>query len=69
MATTKIKIKDIVRNFIQGEKELHVLKNVTYEFNQGSSYAITGASGSGKSTLLHIIGGLDSPTSGEVIIN
>jgi len=70
MPTGKIKINNIVRNFIQGEKkELCVLKNVTYEFNQGNSYAITGASGSGKSTLLHIIGGLDSPTSGEVIIN
>jgi lipoprotein-releasing system ATP-binding protein len=56
----------ITKTFSQKTKETVVLKDLSATFQKGKSYAITGASGSGKSTLLHILGNLDSPTSGEI---
>lgn len=61
--------KDLFKSFWQGEKELKVLSGINIEFEQGRSYAITGASGSGKSTLIHILGGLDKPSSGSIFID
>lgn len=54
-----------------GEKELvvPVLKGIDMSLNQGDRLAIMGTSGSGKSTLLHLLGGLDKPTSGSVMMN
>jgi lipoprotein-releasing system ATP-binding protein len=54
-----------------GEKELvvPVLKGIDMSLNQGDRLAIMGISGSGKSTLLHLLGGLDKPTSGSVMMN
>src|SRR5271154_1177090 len=57
------------KDFKQGHKPIHVLRDISLECVQGQSYAITGVSGSGKSTLLHILGGLDEPTSGSVLFN
>jgi ABC-type lipoprotein export system ATPase subunit len=64
-----LKMHGVSKNYWDGKKELQVLKGVTTTFEQGSTYAITGASGSGKSTLLHILGGLDEPTSGSILFN
>ena len=65
----KLIAKGFCKNFIQGDKATHVLNGVSVEFEKGKTYAITGVSGSGKSTLLHILGGLDIPSSGSVLLN
>ncbi|MBN8697509.1 MAG: ABC transporter ATP-binding protein, partial [Bacteroidetes bacterium] len=50
-------------------KEQNVLKNISFEFEEGKSYCLTGKNGSGKSTLLHLIAGLYQPQHGNVVIN
>ncbi len=65
----RIKLQSVKKSFSVPPHQIEVLKNITQTFEQGSSYAITGASGSGKSTLLHIIGGLDQPTAGSIHYN
>lgn len=60
---------DIHREFKTAEGVLSVLNGVDLELKRGEVASITGASGVGKSTLLHILGGLDSPTSGEVTLS
>ncbi len=63
-----IKLEDIWKTYEMGKVELRVLKGVNLAVNQGSFIAIMGPSGSGKSTLLHIIGALDTPDKGRVLL-
>jgi lipoprotein-releasing system ATP-binding protein len=60
---------DIRRDFVTPDGELTVLKSLNITVKQGEMVSVTGASGVGKSTLLHILGGLDRPTSGEVVVS
>jgi len=57
------------KSFQQGGHELKVLSDLDLNLQEGESVAIIGASGSGKTTLLNLLGGLDTPTSGKVLIN
>ena len=58
----------VVRRFLEGDSTLEVLSGVELQVRAAERLAIIGASGSGKTTLLQILGGLDDPTSGEVIV-
>ena len=63
-----IEVKNLSKLYGSGEAEITALKNINLNIEQGEFVAIVGPSGSGKSTLLHLLGGVDTPSSGEVII-
>jgi len=63
-----IDCKNITKTYYNGLNSTTVLKNISFSVEQGEFVAVTGPSGSGKSTLMHIIGALDTPTSGEFIL-
>lgn len=63
-----LEVKNICKTYGSGETAVQALKNVSFSIPKGEYVAIVGESGSGKSTLLNIMGALDNPTSGKVII-
>ncbi len=64
-----LEIKNLCKVYGSGDTRVDALKNISFDVEQGEFIAIIGPSGSGKSTLLHILGGVDTPTSGEVNIS
>lgn len=64
-----LECKNINKFYQEGEMQTQVLKGVSFAMKPAELVAIVGSSGSGKSTLLHSLGGLDQPSSGEVLIN
>lgn len=63
-----LSVRNLVKTYKRGRQHIPVLKGVSLDIREGEIVAITGASGSGKSTLLQLMGGLDKPTSGEVLV-
>ncbi len=63
-----LKVDGISKYYKMGEMEVKALENASFEINKGELVVILGPSGSGKSTLLNIIGGMDAPTKGTVIV-
>ena len=64
-----LEVKSLSKTYGTGEAAVHALKQATFSVPKGEFVAIVGESGSGKSTLLHLIGGLDTPTAGTVILD
>ena len=63
-----LKTIDLCKQYGEGENEVHALDHVSIAGEEGKFIAVAGSSGSGKSTLLNMLGGLDRPTSGEVMV-
>jgi putative ABC transport system ATP-binding protein len=66
---TAIETRDITRSLPLGSERIDILRGISFRVEKGEWVALTGPSGSGKSTLLGIVSGLDSPSSGRVLIN
>lgn len=64
-----LEVKNISKTYGSGETAVRALKEVSFSVSKGEFVAIVGESGSGKSTLLNMIGALDTPTSGKVVID
>ena len=64
-----LEVKELTKKYGEGESEVIALDHVSFSVERGEFVAIIGASGSGKSTLMNMIGGIDHPTSGSIIID
>ena len=62
-----IKFENVSRVYSSGENEMKALDDISFELEEGKFFVILGPSGAGKSTLLNLLGGLDSPTSGQIL--
>ena len=69
MADIVVKLENVVKTYSMGESEVHALRGISFQIEQGEFLSIMGPSGSGKSTCMNMIGCLDRPTSGIVEIN
>ena len=64
-----LKVNNLSKVYGKGDTQIKAIDNVSFSVEKGEFVAIVGASGSGKSTLLHILGGVDTPTSGQVLVD
>ncbi len=67
--TPLLQCRALCKRYQEGSAQTDVLRDVTFSLQHGELMAIVGSSGSGKSTLLHLLGGLDAPTSGDVVFD
>ena len=63
-----VRVDRVGMTYTRGSEELHVLTDLSLTINEGDYFSLMGPSGSGKSTLLNLIGGLDHPTSGSIVV-
>lgn len=63
-----LRVENLTKVYGSGNNKVVALDNVSFSVEKGEFVSIVGASGSGKSTLLHLLGGVDRPTSGKVLI-
>src|SRR6202046_5236208 len=68
MSEAIVSLRNVVKRYTRGKQNVDVLENLNLDIAQGEFVALMGPSGSGKTTLLNLIGGLDSPTSGELTV-
>lgn len=64
-----VEVRNLSKIFIQGETEIKAVDNMSFDIAEGELLAITGQSGSGKTTLMNLIGGIEKPTNGQIIID
>jgi putative ABC transport system ATP-binding protein len=64
-----LEVKNLSKVYGKGNMQVKALDSVSFSVEKGEFVAFVGASGSGKSTLLHILGGVDTPSSGQVLVN
>ncbi|MCL6240510.1 lipoprotein-releasing ABC transporter ATP-binding protein LolD [Acinetobacter amyesii] len=69
MSNLVLDAQNITKSFTEGKSTVDVIRGLSLQVKAGEFVSIVGSSGSGKSTLLHVLGGLDRPTSGQVLIN
>lgn len=69
MSNVILDAQNITKSFTDGKSSVDVIRGLSLQVKAGEFVSIVGSSGSGKSTLLHVLGGLDRPTSGQVMIN
>ncbi len=67
--TPVLEAKNLCKKYVVGDSEITAVNNINLVINKGDFISVTGKSGSGKSTLMHMLGLLDSPSSGEIILN
>lgn len=64
-----LEVRNLTKTYVSGNNVVNALDDISFNVNKGEFVAIIGASGSGKSTLMHILGGVDKPTSGSVVVD
>jgi putative ABC transport system ATP-binding protein len=69
MTEALVQINNVVKHYTRGKQKVEVLHGITLSIPKGDFVALMGPSGSGKTTLLNLIGGLDQPTSGEILVD
>ncbi len=69
MTEALIQIKNVTKHYTRGKQKVEVLHGITLDIPKGDFVALMGPSGSGKTTLLNLIGGLDQPTAGEILVD
>ena len=68
MSDAIVSLRNVEKRYVRGKQSVEVLQGLTLDIPKGEFVALMGPSGSGKTTLLNLIGGLDTPTSGEITV-